>query len=232
MSLPAGNTAPESFTEIGGGQDEYLRASWPFVKLTVARDRLKFSLIGRKYDLAPADVAAIEPYVRLPILGEGILIVFIRASRTHFLWFFSFSGAENLLLRIRNVGFVPQAPDDGKRPWTLPVHWWVIAIPIAFWAAMSFDFARSHGPGLTSFGLLVATCLLSSALLWSKPLQRVVLRPGRSISDARLGILLVALLTGIALVITLTLMCLTWLRPDVMRPQPAAMRTYRAPLDL
>jgi hypothetical protein len=213
-------TAPESFTETGGGADEYMRASWPFVRLTVARDRLEFSLLGRKYNLTPADVAAIERYRLLPLLGEGILLVFNRAGRTHFLRFFAFSGADNLLLRIRNVGFVPQAQDDGKRPWTLPLRWWVLALPIVGWVAMSIDFARSHGPAPTSFGLLVATCLLSWTLLWSKPLQRMVLRPGRSISEARLGILLVALLTGIALVIALTLMCLWWLRPDIMSPPP------------
>ncbi|MFK8162030.1 MAG: hypothetical protein AB8H12_06150 [Lewinella sp.] len=86
------------------------QGSWPFGKLKVSSDRLEVSVSIKKVVFAPEDVVAIEPYMIIPLIGQGIRVVHRVEKYSQKVVFFGFSSPDEIIRRINKTNFL-----EGKR---------------------------------------------------------------------------------------------------------------------
>ncbi len=94
----------------GGARIGWVNATWPFAKLSASAQQLSVSgsLIGR-YNFSPDQVAALEPYGSISVLGTGVRIVHTVQSYPEKIIFWCFGSPKRLIERITNLGFRPSA---------------------------------------------------------------------------------------------------------------------------
>ncbi len=101
----------ESIKFRGGAQIGRIRTSWPFVTLTVRKDRLvlKAPLAGN-YTFEPKDIVSIEPIPDL--LARGLRIRHRVEAYKEKVDFLTFRDPRSILEEIRKTGF----PVDARSP--------------------------------------------------------------------------------------------------------------------
>jgi hypothetical protein len=188
-----------SFT--GGSLVGLVNASWPLAKLTASAQQLRLSGLG-SYEFSEQDVVSLEPYGSIPLLSSGIRINHNRLDYPGKIVFRCMGRREEVLEKIQAVGFRPQGREVA-RPSGLPIRWSVAILAVVIWNALfyadtSFRSSGIHArPGAFALLAMILVFTLSSALPYSGGLQRVVLRPGRSVGEIKQFLRLLQIVTGL-----------------------------------
>lgn len=190
----------------GGGQIGIARASWPFIKLTVNRDRLelKASILGN-FIFLPSDIISIEQASGISAIGGGIRITHRVEKYSSNIVFQSFEGAASLINKINQTGFLNNTDPipahitaeimharsiGGGFPIKIPA---AIAIIVIWNLFMLFDFRHFFDGGdvklalggigaRMALGFMMLVCVL---LLTSDPIRMLILKKGRNIDGIR-----------------------------------------------
>lgn len=209
MTNPPPNPATgQVYKETGGARVGWINASWPLAKLTATPDELIVSAapLGT-YRFAPNQVSSIEKYVMLPVIGSGIRINHARADYPRRLIFWCWGNPDRILQGIRDAGFLPAAPVSAipvKRG--IPVRWSAVSVAVLIWKGLFFlDPAdRSSHVSEHSSPLILAPLVFifaaSLGTLKLPALQRLVLKPGRSVGEIRAFLGLLVLVSSILLI--------------------------------
>lgn len=199
---------PHTFKVTGGARVGWINASWPLAQLSATPDKLSISirLLGT-YSFAPDQVSSIERYVMIPVLGWGIRIQHCNVDCPKRVVFWCLGNPDSILQGIQDSGFLPVASSSAclqRSGWA--IRWWVIIIAVAIWNVLFFlDAGRANGsaghPGPFDMGPLLFAFVLSVGTLISPQLQRIILKPGRSIGEIKPFLRLLAFIFGSMLVI-------------------------------
>ncbi len=199
---------PHTFTATGGARVGWTNATWPLAQLSATSDKLTISIrVLGTYNFAPDQVSAVERYVMIPVLGWGIRIHHCNADCPKRVIFWYLGNPDTVLRGIRDSGFLPVAPISAS-PYRrgIAMRWSAIIIAIAAWNALFF-LGAGHTSGVPSHPgpLILAPLLFAFALsvgtLISPKLQRIILKPGRSVGEIRPFLRLLAFISGLLLVI-------------------------------
>ena len=143
----------------------------------------------------------------IPVLGWGIRIHHCNADCPKRVIFWYLGNPDTVLRGIRDSGFLPVAPISAS-PYRrgIAMRWSAIIIAIAAWNALFF-LGAGHTSGVPPHPgpLILAPLLFAFALsvgtLISPKLQRIILKPGRSVGEIRPFLRLLAFISGLLLVI-------------------------------
>ena len=191
----------------GGARVGWMNASWPLAKLSASATELSVSglLIG-SYTFAPEDVAALESYGSIPIVGQGVRIVHTRPDYPTKIIFWSFRDPERVVGDIRLAGFFPAASSAAVLQRSgMPFRWNVVILLVIVWNILFLldgfvPWREPKPPG--PFVQLALILVFSSAVATqrSKKVQALVLQPGRSIREVRPVVILLQVVSGFMLV--------------------------------
>ena len=197
-----------SFTKTGGARIGWVNASWPLAQLSATHDKLTVTawLLGR-YTFSPEQVSTLERYVMIPVLAWGIRVRHCVPEYPQRIIFWSLGSPDVVLGGIRDTGFVPAAScSTVPLRQGVPVRWSAIIVTIIAWNALSMlsflGRERSASPpnGLMLVPLIAAFAFAVGALTLPT-LQRLILKPGRSVGEIRPFLLLLTFVTGLLLVV-------------------------------
>jgi hypothetical protein len=190
-------------------------ATWPLAQLSATSDKISISirLLGT-YDFTSKQVLAVERYVLFPVVAWGIRIHHCNADCPQCVIFWYLGRPDIVLRGIRESGFLPTASHSTIPQYRgIAVRWSVIIIVVAIWIVLLFfNFARSHkvfpyvGPLILA--PLLFLLVLTVGTLLSSDLQRIILKPGRSIGEIKPYLRLFAFIFGIMLVIVSILLAM------------------------
>lgn len=208
-SIPAA-----SYSARGGARIGWVNYTWPLASLNVAPSSLTivttfFGLfeMGR-YSFRPDQVARIERFGWLPIIGEGIRVYHTVADYPEKVVFWCRPSA--VLRGIASTGFPTAsksaAPISSIPSRGFPLRIWPLVIVVLLWnLLLGYEFFSqpmlSAFPGPCTIAALSLVLVTSLAVLFSPLVQAIILRPGRSIGEVRPMFLLVAIITGIMTVV-------------------------------
>ncbi|HZE57779.1 MAG TPA: hypothetical protein VE031_07980 [Chthoniobacterales bacterium] len=199
---------PQSFTTTGGARIGWTNATWPLAQLSATPDALTISvLLLGTYSFAPDQVAAVERYTMIPVLGWGVQIRHCRVDYPQRFIFWCLGSPDTVLRGIHAAGFVPSAPSSAViQPRGFAIRWSAIIICFAVWNTLFLlDFSRPSGmppqPGLSALAALALAFAFSIGTLMSPRVQRLILKPDRSVNEIRPFLRLLAFISGIMLVI-------------------------------
>jgi hypothetical protein len=201
---------PQPFTATGGARIGWTNALIPLAQLSATPETLTISsdLLGT-YSFTPDQVSSLERYVTIPVFGWGVQIRHCNSDYPERVIFWCLGHPAKILQGIRDSGFVPNAssPETPKRR-GIPMRWSAILIAVAVWSVLYFfaigrfgQFPPQPGP-LTWSPLFFAFAFSIGALTWPG-LQRILLMPGRNVSEITPFFRFLALISGILLVIAL-----------------------------
>lgn len=88
---------------LGGGQTDWMHASWPFACLRADADSVDFRLLFKHYKLDRKDVVEFSRYRYL--VTRGLRIVHRRDDLPKLLLFYSLGGYETLMQLLRKLGY-------------------------------------------------------------------------------------------------------------------------------
>jgi hypothetical protein len=191
----------------GGARIGWVNATWPFARLTASAEQLSVSgkLIG-SYTFSPDQVAALEPYRSIPIVGSGVRIIHTVQSYPEKMIFWCFGSPEGLIRQIADLGFRPSASVAQMRHRDgIAFRWLFVFLVVAVWNALFLadgfvPWQQPKGPGLYTLLAIVLLFLTAVGLNVSKPFQSWALKPGRSVSEIRALAILVLVVSAILLV--------------------------------
>lgn len=197
-----------SFKMTGGARIGWINASWPLAKLSATQDKLTVTahLLGT-YNFTPQQVSAVERYVMIPVLAWGVRVRHCVPEYPQQIIFWSLGSPDGVLGGIRDTGFVPVASNSAIPAHRgIPVRWSAIIAAIIVWNALfMLPFAgrgSAHSaPNWLVLVPLIATFGLSLGTLTSPTLQRLILKPDRSVGEIRPFLLLLTFVTGLLLVV-------------------------------
>jgi len=197
-----------TFTTTGGARLGWTNATWPLAQLSATPDRLTISIrLLDTYSFAPDQVSAVERYVMIPVLGWGVRIRHCNANCPQRVIFWCLGSPDRVLQGIRDSGFFPTAPRSAlPQPRGIAMRWSAIIIAVAVWNALFFlDSGRSSRvpshPGPLILAPLLFALALSVGTLTSPRLQRIILKPGRSVGEIKPFLRLLAFFSGFLLVV-------------------------------
>jgi hypothetical protein len=191
----------------GGARIGWVNATWPFAKLSASAQQLSVSgsLIGR-YSFSPDQVAALEPYGSIPILGSGVRIIHTVPSYPDKIIFWCFGSPKRLIERITALGFQPRASRaDVPQRDGMAFRWSFLILLVVIWNALFVldgyvPWKEPKGPGPYTLLAVALLFLMAVALNRSSRFQSLVLKPGRSITEVRSVALLVLAVSAIMLI--------------------------------
>ena len=196
-----------SLKMTGGARIGWVNATWPFARLSASAQELSVSgaLIGR-YSFSPEQVAALEPYGSIPVLGSGVRIVHTVQNYPDKVIFWCFGSPRHLIERIRALGFQPRATRaQVPQREGMAFRWTFLIALVVIWNALFLvdgfvPWKQPKGPGPYTFLAIALLFLAALALNFSGGFQALVLKPGRSISEVRSVALLVLVVSAIMLI--------------------------------
>ena len=200
----------------GGARIGRMNASFPFATLTVnpRTIELKAGLLGNLV-FQPSDIISIDPYVMIPVLGQGIRIHHRVSNYKEKVIFWTFQDPKKVIGQIRETGFLhnvstgQSVPDPEitalqkkggfpvKKSFAigLVVLWNVLFIADILNFALNEKQVIPFGYGiLTALGL-VFLCALSS--LVSPEFRRMILKEDRGMEDIKIWAYFIMLITFI-----------------------------------
>ena len=198
----------QPFTKSVGAQIGWINASWPLAQISVSSDRLTITarLLGT-YAFTPGQVSAVERYVMIPVLAWGIRVRHHVPDYPQRIIFWSLGSPEAVLGGIRGSGFIPAgltSTTPVRRG--IPVRWSAIIVAIVVWNALFMLPFAGHDRAASTPDWLVlvplfAAFALSIGILTSPTLQRLILKPDRSVGEIRPFLRLLAFICGLLSVI-------------------------------
>jgi hypothetical protein len=193
----------------GGARVGWTNASWPLAKLSAVPDQLTLSirLLGT-YRFEPEEVLTIEKYVRIPVIAWGIRIHHCKSDCPQRVIFWCLGNPDTALQGIRSSGFLPAASSSSAlQRRGIAIRWTAIIIAIIVWNGLFLLDSASHNrqvrsaPGPLILLPLVFALAFSVVTLTSPQIQRLVLKPGRSVGEIRPFLRLLAFISGFLLVV-------------------------------
>lgn len=202
----------------GGARIGMANATFPFATLKVNKDRLELnaSIVGNLI-FQPADIISIEPYVMIPIIGQGIKINHKVANYKERVIFWTFKDPNSVVRQIKETGFLNnQNSSESKIDSTIlekqakggfPIKtefaigaivvWNLLFLTdiIPFFLDNKEGFPIGNGV-LAAIGLLFLTALLS---LISADFRRLILKEGRALNDIKKFAIFVMIISGFML---------------------------------
>ncbi len=178
-----------------------MNATWPFAVLFVHEEVLTVSVavLGR-YTFRRDQIVAIEPYTVIPVLGWGVRIEHTVAEYPKHIVFGCLGPPRWLINRIHGTGFIPEAqPDETLTTRGMAVRWQALVLSIGLYCALlSLDWLRSpeEHPGSLSFLAVSLLFLGTTGMRCSLSLQKLVLKPGRTVSEIKHWLALLAAISG------------------------------------
>jgi len=199
---------PHIFTTTGGARVGWTNATWPLAQLSATPNKLTISirLLGT-YSFTPDQVSAVERYVMIPVLGWGIRIRHCNADCPKRVIFWCLGSPNAVLEGIRDSGFLPVASSSAfPERHGIAMRWSAIVIAVVIWNALFFlNAGHTSGvpphPGPFILAPLLFAFALSVGTLMSPKLQRIILKPSRSVGEVRPFLRLLAFISGLLLVI-------------------------------
>jgi hypothetical protein len=186
----------------GGAQVGWVNWTWPLARLSASPGRLELHVaFSKPYVFTGSDVASLQRYGRLPILGSGIRINHVRPDYPPKVVFWCLGNPQRLIERITAAGFSAQAGPAALAalPTGFPVKWSVVLVWIALWNALwLLDIATGCAPGYFAVASLILTAAVAASILLSPRIQALVLREGHNAGAIR-PFLSLLLLIAIAL---------------------------------
>jgi len=199
---------PNPFRATGGARVGWSNASWPLAQLSASPDKLTISIrILGTYSFAPDQVIAIARYVMIPVVAWGIQVHHCRTDYPRRVIFWCLGTPDKILRGIRDSGFRPTALGSAApQRRGIAMRWSAILITVAIWNALFFldfgRFGRGRGePGPLVLAPLLFAVALSLGTLRSTRLQRIILKPGRSVGEIRPLLRLIAFISAFLLII-------------------------------
>ncbi len=206
---------PQPFKATGGARIGWVNATWPLARLSVSADSLRLSVTFIGDYSFPADtVISIARYTTIPVLGWGIKIQHSIPDYPAHIIFWCLGRPEALLAGIRDSGFQPHSPISAlPHHRGIPFRWSALIVVLAVWNGLfliRFGGIRSLSQlpaAFDSFVLLPIGFLFAATILTIRMpiVQRLVLKPGRSLGEIRPFLNLVLLVSGSIFVILLLL---------------------------
>jgi hypothetical protein len=192
----------EEIKETGGAEIGMGRATWPFARLTVNRDKLQLnaSIIGNLL-FRPSDIVSIEPYSVM--FSKGIRIVHRVNNYSNNVIFLTLGDPVLLIRKIGQTGFLnntsPLSPENealilaAQSTSGFPVRTPAAIIIAIIWNVLILGdivngFRKTGYPAMPAVGIqyaLIFMILLSLLLLVYKPIRPLILKEGRSVADIR-----------------------------------------------
>lgn len=204
---------PPPLERRGGALVGCMNASWPLAKLRVspAELTLKITLLGT-YTFRPDQIVRFEAKKLLRSIEVGMRIHHVVPDYPRKIIFGARGGTERLLQEIQAAGFTPCAPARQLarfqgwpfKPLTLLVG--VMFLVLLSVAVLLEGFLRkahgstAEGPGVSVLVALLLVFLGCLGLRWLRPVQRLLLKPERSIGEIRPIVSLFTILSGVLLV--------------------------------
>ena len=201
----------QPYVKTGGARIGWMNVTWPFAELWTAPERLTITaqFLG-KYAFTPEQVCAVEPYVMVPILGWGIRVQHCVPDYPQRIIFWSLVSPNRVLRGIRASGFIPSGVENtvGAAGWAMPLRWPVLAAVVVLWNLLLLaDFthpARTSGhPGWFACVALLLVLAIALGTLTSTDLQKLVLKPNRSVSEVRPFLRVLVFISGLLLVLSI-----------------------------
>ena len=211
----------KTFKITGGARIGMASATFPFATLKVDKNelRLNASIIGN-LSFRASDIISIEPYMFIPLIGQGIKINHKVALYHQTIIFWSFKNPEWIIQQIKETGFFSsediqeqeaknvnltkkqvQGGFPIKREFALLflVVWNVLFMSDIF---MKPDFQKGIFIGKGTLLAVLFLTLISALLLTSNRFRTYVLKEGRGLEDIK-RFALFTLLMGLILTILL-----------------------------
>ena len=186
----------------GGAHIGSTHASWPFATLVSNARQLRISCLGT-YAFTPEQVWAIEPSGSIPVIGSGVRIRHNRMDYPERVVFFHFGSSEGLRREISESGFRPVG-EKLERPSGMAWRWSFVIGAVLLWnllflADMGFEFVPGpdHRPGPFILAAVVSFFLLSAGVYFLPAMQRLALRPGRSVESVKSMLVLWMVVAGL-----------------------------------
>lgn len=216
---------PNEIKITGGGQIGWTRASWPFVTLTVNRDRLeiKASILGN-FVFLPSDIVSIEQASGISMTGGSIRINHHVVGYKSNIVFQCSESAVGLINKINQTGFltntdpvpahmdaeIKEARLSGSFPIKVPA---AIAIVVIWNLCMFIDFRHFFdgsdpiqalgGIGTRmALGFMMLVCV---SLLTVDPIRLLILKKGRSIEDVKFFLYFILFICTCMMIVTLSI---------------------------
>lgn len=214
-------TKNKSMNELqltGGARIGMANATFPFATLKVNKERLELnaSIVGN-LTFQASDIISIEPYMMIPILGQGIKISHNVAHYKERVIFWTFKDPYSVVRQIQETGFlsnqnlteqkidrkiVEKQAKGGfpiKKGFAIGaiVVWNLLFLTdfVPFFLGKREGFPTVNGI-LAAIGLLFFTALLS---LISSDFRRLILKEGRELNDIKRFAILVMIISGFML---------------------------------
>ena len=197
----------QPYVKTGGALIGWMNVNWPFAELWTAPERLTITaqFMGT-YTFTPEQIREIEPYIMLPIFGWGVRIRHCVPEYPERVIFWSLANPYRVLRGIQASGFIPAAagPAAGSPRCGFPMRWSVIAGVLVLWNALlladwgHLSASPAH-PGWLTFVALLVMFVLSFGTLTSGSIQKLVLKPSRTVGEVRPLLRLLAFISGLLL---------------------------------
>jgi hypothetical protein len=234
-SMPAA-----SYSARGGARIGWVNYSWPLATLSVDASSLTIATtffglfeMGR-YSFRPDQVARIERFGWMPLIGEGIRVYHTKADYPEKVVFWCRPSA--VLRGIASTGFPTISENTasfGSIPSRgFPLRIWPLVIIALLWnLLLGYEFFSkpilAAFPGPCTVTALALVFITSLSVLFSPTVQAIFLRPGRNIGEVRPMFLLAATITGIMTFVFTVILLAGGLRP---RANNALVPTVGTPL--
>jgi hypothetical protein len=181
----------------GGANCGLLRCSAPFARLSANRKSLVLKIPFGVYTFTPKNVVSISRESNHRLCIEHT----VPSYPSHIMFLPMDYSSQDIINQIHEVGFIPSGDEKIKvSNRGLPLHWWSIATFVLLWNT-SF-WATPRYPQFSIFiplPILTMSVLFATTILLMKvnALQRIVLKPGRSIREIMPLLFLLAFVSGI-----------------------------------
>jgi hypothetical protein len=198
----------QPFTKTGGAQIGWVNASWPLAKLSATSDRLAVTarILGN-YSFTPQQVSTIERYALIPFLAWGVRIRHQVPDYPRRIIFWCLCEPKVLLRGIQDAGFAPSGsePAEARRA-GIPVRWSAVIGAIALWNLLFILPPLGQPRGASPAGWrvlfpLYAVLGLVFGALKSAGIQRMLMKPGRSIGEIKPFLRLLAFICGLLAIV-------------------------------
>jgi hypothetical protein len=199
----------------GGARIGSANATWPFAKLVVTRDKLQLNatIIGNLV-FKPSDIISIEPYSYL--FTGGIKINHRVENYKSLVVFTTSTNSNELINQIKQSGFLD---NNDKTPFYIdeeikaaqlsggfPLKTSAAIIIVVIWNLLCLPFVLNFFKGgKPSFmdirypaEFMMVLCIL---LLVAEPVQKMILKPGRKVSDIKPFLYFTILILGFMLAV-------------------------------
>jgi hypothetical protein len=195
------------FSATGGARVGVINASWPLATLTVSAAKLviRVRFLGC-FSFTPDQISSIERVGRAPVMGWGIQIHHTVADYPERLVFWTLGNPNTLLDRIHRIAFIPtgRAEERSPRQRGFAIRWSAVVVTAVLWNVLFYADLGPQARGQPGPFILVALALLfgtSLATLHVPAIQRILLKPGRSVTEVAPLIRLLVFVSGFILLI-------------------------------